>query len=628
MAEIRYYINNILVPPPNEWQGDEIEVSFENNSPDASIKTTNHEWLGENAKTLYTWFKAGLLGGPGIYEGIPFREEACEPPIVIFDGCIDLTSAETIFSCDKIKASCIETNRAQNLNDKVDGFTFAYLKSIGEITTADYIAVPYVISTIPDWLQVVILITTFIEMIKLIRDSIETTVGYIQAAAASYPIVWEMAMFSALATASALYSLFLTALMINILLLMINEIVQPIKFKYAMKVLTLMQKAAAHLGYGFSSTIFQNTGYKNACIMPRKSAYFNNPQGVDAYLSAIFSGPSVQRKIYNEVANPLAYGYYDGTFGQLLREMEDVFNAKVVVRNNTLYFERWDYWNNLATYTMPNQSSDAPFEDPYGTNASELSSNYFIEWVQDSTDENTFDQYDGMSCQMTLKPLVYNVKKNILLKGLTEKRLNYSLAKRKLSLTVPEQVINKLLNDLSPFYSILTFWDNTLGINIAPSLPANVTNNRIGAMLLSSDFTGQQKFFVVEDQPRNWNGVLAYNIDPNNTRVDHQGYTDAFFLAKNYHSASWAVDAINGLPVKYPNQYLTYKDKEIPLCCSDFKVLKDNNIIKSYDLKPGRLLSMRWNPHMETARVDFNIKEVFTKNLTQKVIADGTVTIL
>ncbi len=623
MAELVYYINNVVAPPPDNWQGTDIELAFTNNSPDATIKTTNYEWLGENARTLYTWYTNGLMGGYGIYEGIPFRIEACDnPPQIVFDGCIDLSSPETTFTCDVIKATCIETNRVSVLNDRVDGFSYAYLKSIGSITNSDYIKVPYVISTIPDWLQVVILIVTFIEMVKLIKDSIQTTVGYIQAAASSYPLVWAMAVYSALATASVLYSIFLTILMINILLMMINEMVQPIKFKYAMKCLTLMQKGASHLGLGFSSTILQGSPYKNLCIMPKKSAYVNNATTIDAYLSAIFSGGGISRKIYSDNLNSNAYGYYEGTFGQLIRDLEDVFDAKVVVRNNILYFERWDYWNNNASYTMPNQSSEAPFDDPFGTNANELSSNYFVTYMQDQQDENTLDQYDGMSCQMTMKPNIVGVQKNVLMKGLTEKRLNFALAKRKKDLTIPEKVINKMLDDLNPIYNLMVFWDNTLQIFAAPPLPTNVTNNRIGAMLLSSDFTGHQKLFVVENTPKNWNGISAYNLDVNNTRADHLGYCDAYKLCKDFHSSSWAIDTLNGA-TKYPNQYLTYRDKEVPLCCGDFATLRDNNIINSWDLKKGRVDSIRWNPHTETATIDFRIKEVFTKNLSQKIVIDG-----
>lgn len=765
MADLVFFVNNVQVPPPNDWQGLEIECDFENNSPDASIKTTTFEWLGQNAAVMNSWFRGGLGSGVGIFEGLPFRIEACDG-VIIFDGCINLTTPDTTFQCDIVKGSAIETNRIQFLNDRAESFTFAYLYSIasgsifstagltlssvngaftgtqpggtiftgtaasgtvfgsgphagtgplsqyvtgtiagypgytftvyltgtisggtftgagaivgasttsvptpvpgvtsGGISRADFIAVPYVISTIPDYLQVGVLIITFIEMIKLIYDSIQTTIGYIQSAASSFPIVWMMAMYSALATLSIAYSLFLTVLTVNTLLMLINELIQPIKFKYGMRVRTLFERACAYLGLQFSSTILLNSPYKNAVIIPKKSAYFNFTTTPDQFLQNIFHSTS-QRKMYDETYNPLAYGYYDGTFAQLIREMEDVFNAKIVIRNNVLYFERWDFWNNVAVFRMPNQSSEAPFDDPYGTNASELSSNYFVEYVTDSTDENTFNEYDGTSCQMTMKPNIVNNTKNVLLKGLTEKQLNYALAKRKESLTVVEEVVNKLLDGLNYYpglggptvningqnysafgfqpWATLTFWDNFFGIKAVPALPPNVTNNRVGAMLLSQDMTGHQKFVVVEGTPKTWyrfdgTAIEAYNIDADNSRDDHMGYTDAYFLSRCFHAASWGVNTntsskpststtLNVPATTYPNQYLTFKDKEIPLCCSDFKKLKDNNVITSWDDKPARLDSMRWNPFEEVARVDFRVKEVYTKNLSQTIIIDGNQT--
>lgn len=760
MADLRFYINNIEVDPPEDWQGLEIECDFENNTSDASIRTTTFQWLAQNAATLNGWYRTGLFGGVGIFEGIPFRIEGCDG-VIVFDGIIDMTSSETTFQCDIVKASAIETNRIQHILSRAESFSFAYLYSIasgtvsnaglvlgnisgtftgtqsngspfngtvssgvltgsghhggigpfattvigtisgfpgyvftfsingviagatltgsgsiinvtsptissptatptGGISKADFIAIPYVISTIPDYLQVGVLIITFIEMIKLIYDSIQATIGYIQSAASSYPIVWMMAMYSALATLSIAYSLFLTVLTVNTLLMLINELIQPIKFKYGMRVRTLFERACQYLGVGFQSTILLNSPYRNAVIIPRKNAYFNFTTTPDQFLQNIFHS-TAQRKLYDETLNPLAYGYYDGTFAQLIREMEDYFDAKAVMRNNTLHFERWDYWNNIAVFTMPNQSSEAPFQDPYGTNASELSSNYFIEYATDSTDENTFNQYDGTSCQMTLKPNVVINPKNILLKGLTDRRLNFALGKRKKSLTVVEEVVNKLLNGLQYYpglggptvnisgnnysafgfqpWATLTFWDNFFGIQAVPPLPPNVTNNRVGALLLSQDFTGHQKIVVVEGEPKYWqrfNGtsVMAYSIDADNSRDDHMGYTDAYFLARCFHSSSWAVNTMassnpatsTSLSVPattYPNQYLEYNEKEIPLCCTDFKKIKDNNIIKSYDLKPGRLKSMRWNPHLEVAMVDFKVKEVYTKNLGQSIIIDG-----
>ena len=652
MADILFYINNILVPPPDNWQGIDIEVDFTNESPDASIKTGTYEWLGVNAHTLNAWVQNGLFGGVGIFEGTPFRIETCtSPPIICFDGCIDMTSTDTTFTCDIVKASVKETNRVEHVMDLASCFSMAYLKSIGSITTADYLPIPYVISTIPDYLSVGTLIITTIELIKLIKDAVSTVYHDFETASTAFPVIWEIAEYIILGIIASAYAAFLTLLTVNTLLMLINEIVQPIKFKYGMRVKDLLSKGFSYLGLGFSSTIFQNTVYKNAVIIPKKNAYYSNIQSPDQYLQNIFHSTEL-RKLYDDTLNADAYGYFDGTFAELIRQILQFCNGKLVIRNNIAYVERWDYWNNASGFTMPDQSSEAPFEDPYGTNASELDANYMVEYQFDSSDTNTIDKYDGTQSMMTLQPGVINIQKNVLLKGLTDINLPFALAKRKEELTIPEKVVNKILNFLTndgfePWdlvggpWGTITFWANIFAPNTAPALPAvNNTNFRIGAMLLSGDMTSVQKILVVEDKPHYWirldgSVVYGYSIDANNNDVVNSlGYTDANFLQRCFHSASWGVNTLSSTkpstcttfsipPTTYPNQYYVYKDKEIPLCCSDFKILKDNNIIKSYDLKDGRLDSMRWNPFTETAHVDFRVLNTYTKNLSQTFITDG-----
>ncbi len=623
MADLSFFLNNVNVVPPNDWEGLEVECSFENNSPDATVKSTTFEWLGSDAANLNQWVNRGLQNSYGIFEGEPLKITACTPPITVFDGCVDFTHPETTFQCDIVRANVLETQRIQFVNDRAESFSFSYLQQIGNITTADNVSVPYVISVIPDYLQAAILLVSFIEMVKLTYDGIVLIIQFVTAAVAAYPAVGLMVLYSVLATLETIYLGIMTALSINMLYSLVAELIQPIKFKYGMRVKDLFQKGCDYLGIGFDSSILQRSVYKDLVIIPQKKAYYQNITTPTQYYTAMF-GSTVNKKVYDEVQNPTAYGYYDGTFGQLIREMCDVFNAKVVIRNNTLYFERWDYWNNNSIFTMPNQSSEAPFDDPYGTNASEISSNYFITYLLDSEDTNTYDHYEGTTCQMTLTPVVTNNVKNVLLKGLHQVNINYALAKRKTDLTRVEQLFNFIMNKLGTIYSALV-------TSSGNALPNDVINDRVGAMLLSSDFTGVQKLLVVEDKISYMsndfgtfpcNKVSADNSYPDNNRSNGGGLTDAFRLAKDYHSASWAINTLDG-QVTYPNQYLTYKDKEVPLCCKDFANLKNNNIIQTYDFKKGRLDSMRWNPFNETAKVDYRIKQVYTKNLKQSFVVNG-----
>lgn len=379
-----------------------------------------------------------------------------------------------------------------------------------------------------------------------------------------------------------------------------------------MRLRDLCVKACNSLGLGFSSTILDSVIGRRYVTIPKKSAYTTNATYQDSDLMAIF-GDVINRKHYDDTKNPLAYGYYEGTFADLLRDISEVFNCTdqmsgqsgIVVRNGTLHIERWDFWQNQAVFTMPNQSSEAPFDDPYGTNASELAANYIVRYSQDPLDDNTYDEYDGTSCMVSFTPAVMADPKNNLLNNLVEKVLPFALARRKTELTAPEKVVNSILKFLTPFMNILLKL-----IGSQTKLPPLLTNTRIGVMLLSSDFTGMPKLLSVDSSSK---------VSVNNKRSDHLGYSEANYLMANYHSASLLLNIFQG----GHNQYLTFRDKEVPLCCSDFGNLRYNNIIKSYDQKPARLDSMRWNAHVESAKVDFRVKEQYAFNINYDIIIDG-----
>jgi hypothetical protein len=634
MADINFYINNVLVPPPEAWQNLELELSFENNSPDATVRTINFEWKGENAKRLNDWFQSGLLGSYGIFEGIPFRMEVCNnPSVVCFDGCIDMTSPSTTFTCDIVTASVKETNRIQFLADKAESFTFAYLANPASATTSapgfspitvnDYIPVPYVIyDKNYDYMQIPLVGVSIIEMVNILKAAWQTLnklvddygvgVAAIAAGASVYAVLQIAALIIEVLLYMA-YILFIILIIASLILSILNNTIGLVKYKYGMNVNTLFTKACAYLGLKFQSSILQTAPYNNLVIIPRKNSYIGNATFVDAFFTYNYN-----RKTYDDKLNTNSYGYYEGTFRQLIMDIGQVFNARTVIRNGILFFERWDFWNLQAGFTMPLQSSEAPFSDPYGTNASELSSNYELRWTQDSSDTNTMNEYDGTTCQMTLLPKVQLNIRNNLLKGLMEYQLPFALAKSKKKTTVVEDIVNILFQIIALPYTLLATIVNSVivvfGGNPIPTLPSNIFSGRIDMMVLSSDFTSIPKLLVIDPSTN--------KVDSQNNSSNHEGYTDAYRLQILYHSASWAVNTLTN-PVTYPNQYLTFKNKEIPLCCSDFSVLRNNNIITTIDQKKGRVDSIKWNPHFETAKIDYRINETFTKNLSQNFTIDG-----
>lgn len=642
--DLNFYISNVAVPPPQNWQSLEIEIVFTNNPQDttsnlASIKTNTLEWMKENASTLNAWVKSGIMGGVGIFEGIPLRIEIVAPQgnIVIFNGCINLVDEGVTFTCDIVKAPCRES-KIDWLNDLSDSVSFAYLASIGQIGKSDYIPVPYIRNNIPNYTEVMLMSLGMYSFIKELQESIKRTGELISDLTGDSASTAATAGLTAGQVAADItkvilyiaYIIFIIAVLIEFIIQIGKNLIQLIiPVKYGMKVADLFKKMTNYFGIGFSSTILQTAPFNNLVIIPKKTSYTNTTYS-DNFFTGLFGG-TLTRRNYDDSKNPTAYGYFEGTFKEFILAMQDVFNAKIVISNNILYFERWDFFNNIAGVTLPPISSEAPFDDPYGTNASEIASNFFLKYQLDSTDFNTYDQYDGTSVQMTLVPIKVNIARNLLLKNLVEKELQFSLVKRKTGFTEIENIVSflidagitipnftiKFLNGLIKIINgllkaIASFLNITLPT--IPTIPTitNPVANRIGMMLLQNDFIGVPKLLLVDST----NHVDQFN----------QIFTSANYLMNNFHSASFAVFS-SGLPpnivTTYPNQYLIFKNKKIPLCIKDFLTLKNNNIIKDFQQRFGRVDSLRWNPFNETADIDYRIKETYTKNLSQTFVIDG-----
>lgn len=630
MAELRHYLNNALAPPPEGWETQELELSFENDTTTASIRTDGgFTFMAENAKLLNDWRKAGLAGGVGLFEGPPYRVETCDNPAqVVMDGCLKMTSAQTRFSCDKVQTSVEEKKTIDWLRNRADSFSFATLADLGLITTADYIAVPYVVSTIPNYTQMALLSVAMVQVIKELEETVKR-IGDILTDLSGDTTSAAATSGLTLATPAAdvikveiliVYLLAIIVALILLILQIIDSLIQPLKYKYGMKLPTLFSKATSYLGVGFTSSILQTAPYKDLVVIPKKISFETDPSFLGNFFGNTFS-----RRLYDDTLNPAAFGYYEGTFGDLIREFRTYFNAKTDMINGVLVFERRDFIQSAAAITLPPASSEAPFSHPYGTNASELTRSYLISYALDDAEDNTYDDYTGQSCEMILDPVAVTNQLNLLFEGITEKRFNLARVRRKTKFTIIEQVFQFFYNIISTVYNAIANFFNTIigainGIISAiaafisiplptipslPLMPPNIINQRIGAMLISTDFFGVPKVFVA---------TSTGHVDPNN-----QSYTSAKTLSDRFHYVNYAIDTVNG----DHNQYLTFHELEIPFCCSDFIKLKVNNLVTTSDGKIGRVDSLRWNPHLNIAIINYRVKEKFTNNLTQRFIIDG-----
>lgn len=646
MAKLDFYyatkkVNEDIV----NWRDLEIEVSFEDEDGIGSVKTVdNLEFTGELATNVNRWNDLGMYGGPGIFEAPPFSINVCggKP---IFDGGINTADCSTLYECDKVSAS-LRSQKIDLINDRANSFTFAYLASPalqagtpGKITQADYVRVPYVINSIPDYVNIMVsglslftLIRELKNIVTQLTNAIKKLIGDVSTALGMLPLfnaalavaIGQVLVDIAAIILLVIYVVFIIKAIIELVLMIFDNLIQPVKYKKSMRVRTLFEKASAYLGYTFSSTLLTQTVHKDEVIIPRKTALLTNAK---INLTTVF-GFQQSNKNFDDNFNPASVGYFEGTFADLILLYEDRFNAELRIIGNTLHFETKEHFAKFANYTLPNIKRNNA--DPHGTNACELTANYLIIHALDDQDTNTYDEYEGTSAQMTLEPITVLNKKNILLKGITEKRLNLALAKRKKSLNGVEKLFSDIYTVLYQmlggsnglFGSIMKIVKKQLAAisqltgGSAPSLtmltfPSNPFQARVGMMLLSSDFIGVQKVVII-----NAHGQL----NSNNATL-----TSARYLMDNYHFTNFAIRTTDsyGNAKNDHNQWLSYTDKEVPFCCEDYNSVLDNNFIKTYDQKTAKVKSFVWNPYREMAKATYRVKQQYTRNLRNTYVIDG-----
>jgi hypothetical protein len=301
-----------------------------------------------------------------------------------------------------------------------------------------------------------------------------------------------------------------------------------------------------------------------------------------------------------------------------------VFNAEVKIIGNVLHFEEKHFWNNLSPFQLPNIGEVGfthNYPDPHGTNAFELASNYFLSWQIDPSELNTIHKYKGTSVQVTLEALQVNNPKYVLFANSKEVRLNMALAKRKEYLTNVENILNEVINALFGFVNVILstinsiinaintaitfFGGNPATIGTIPLLPTNIFNNRIGWMLLSNDTFSVPKFMIGTQVGADWE-IHAQN----------ETTSSANQLLTTFHGKNLATRG---------NQQLTYREKRLPFCCSDYSTVLGKNVLKDALGRSGKFERMLWDLHNDQAlNVEYRIYTNFTNNLREKIVIDGS----
>jgi len=625
------YINGQLVNDPNNLSELSIELNFDSDNPTARVSI--NEWeIGTGSRfgvdgvtILNQHIIDGLTGNVGVFEGVPFVIDIEKGGALrrAFDGFLDLS--EGTIECNLITAPAIETGKIDWLNEVADSFTFEYLATnkqnggAGLITSNNYILVPYIISTLPQTTDAILMTISLFVIVQSLKDSVQSLNEFVAG------LVNIMAFDNIIKI--SLRIVFIGILIITIIQLLedlFDLIIQPVKYHASMKYIDLCKLGASHLGMTFESPLLEDAKFANLVWIPEKYQQEQTDKGVLGFLT---KNKTDQK------------GFFKGTFGDWLRHLKTMFKAKIVIENNTIKLVPEDFNSSSSLFQIP-----AVERGGFRLNASEFKSNYLLEFQVDFNDKNTVKEYTGTSIQIQTVPKTIVNQGMVLTKGLETITFQTALAKRKTSLTVPEEilasiftiidpiiqgvsvivntvlpVVNALIKLINAMFKVLEFFGI---VKKSPQIKSvkplkyksvkSAINNRINMMKMENDFISVPKTVLI-----------AINSDPSNNKLlaSNEVLLDAEYFWDNYHSTS-SFDSET-----YPknNQQKLWSIDKIPFCFEDYELVKANNkIIDSDGFTTGEITSLQWNIFEQTASIEFKTNEVYTKNLrTVKMKPNG-----
>ena len=619
-----FYLNGAAIEPPANQKELSIQLNFDKDAPTAQVSINKWRFVRDNAGTIQDYIDGGLLGADtiygnyttstGIFEGLPFKIELehLGTTDVIFDGYLDLSDNVEVSDND-ITASAKETHKIDWLNESADSVDFQFLYDTQpSLFNNKFIDIPYVINTIPKAGEAFLaIISAFV-----ITNSLIVTGKDISKAISKIGTGWEAVGGIIELIAEIIYFITLLATLIKLIYDAFNYIIQPVKYHQAMRIKDLLEIGCDHFGYTFQSSIFSGE-LADAVILPEK---YQNPD-TDGILG--FLNPN----------EPEMRGYYKGTFGQLLRDIKLMFNAKIIINNGTLIIERRDYdLFPATTYQLPDLRNDWN-----GFNADEFKSGYYLKFQTDLNDKNTIDKYEGTAYQITLQPNIVNNQFNLLYKGYERVDFPFALAKKKTSLTFPEQVFRVILDTFSAVANVFVLIINgaidalqaVIGLindlidalafvgidinfnlqapeNIPPVVLGTLITDRLGMLLLENDFVNVPKVFIIQE-----------GSTPRKTDVDET--LNAKYLWDNYHF----INSFYPISGKH-NQYIKRTFDNVPFCFEDYQKVKlDNRILTNFG-ESALVDSLEWNVYRQSANIKYRVNKLYYNNFKTPTTNEAT----
>lgn len=529
----------------------------------------------------------GWIAKYGYFQGMPFDVFWSDRStyVNVFNGQIDLSESLQNVSINKLVAKAKLKGQVDWFKDTANQFSFAWLESKQKITNSDFISVPYVINSVPDGMQLLMLsISLFVmikELIQLIKE-IANLVAELVTGISSYLFGIAQILASIIKVVLLIVYAVLMVLAIIELSKQIKEQLFPTKrWHKGMTVKRMFEVGATQLGLNFKSDLLEMAQFKGLTILPSK-----NKEG--RLLKSSFSSgtPSNNSAIYK--------------YGDFVLAMIETLNGAVFFEGNTMRFERRDYKKKLANFKLTDVFTNQKERiNSNGYNTNEMIGALYYTFNTDSTDRNTLDNFKGTNAQIITEgkvvpdALIDNIKndKNI--------RPPLALGTRKDNLTELEKF----------FRSFAKFQDKVVGIFGGSLNSASVVNSRVGTLSLSDHSFSVPKLLIMQGDK------LAVG---QRKRLSAKSMIENCYCIESFVPV---IDPLSETSEKVHNQYVKKSLDKYKIDATDFVNLQNNNYIKTADNKIGLIEELNVESlYNEVAKINYRVNEIYEKNLKQTLI--------
>jgi len=513
-----------------------------------------------------------------IFEGLDYQVDVFnEDSNITIQQWLDL-SDNVIDSPERgaIECKALLKEGVQQLSDRLGAITYAYLEEQGIIGESDYVDVDYSVQKKFEPLElatsaviIYIMITALIEKTKDLGKDTATSSGI---ASSSVTGAIGAAIFAALAfILEVAANVAVVFALINLIGSFLGYFIQLKRTHKAMKLKTLLSKAAEQLGYGFETDI---TDLNNIVLLP------SNPNTDDIDKKGFISTPGTIKKGY---PNAQDFGY---TASECYEGAARYFNAIYQVIDGVIQFrsKNSDYWVKESTLILPDVK---PTQNGYNTN--ELVANRLIAFSTDPiADEYTLDEFKGTNYEIITdlkNPTNPDAK---FIKGLDEIRIPWALGVRKSTLSPLERVLKTLAG----------IADDAINVFGGNSNLVNQVKTKIGTLKVSSNNHQIPKLLWME------NGVIP---------SDHREKLSAKVSWSKY----WIHESF--VSNNFGGQKLVYPDIDVPFGYEDLLELSKFSYFRDSKGRKGQIVSFRWITKQK-ATISYWIQDIYTRNLKETFI--------